>query len=288
MSWPTWPSIGTIDGCEPGPDHHAHLRRCVSELPTCPGVYLFHGEGELPLYIGKSINIRSRVLSHLRNPDETRLLRQTRTISHMTTAGEIGALLLEAQLIKTRQPLLNQRLRQNRQLCAFQLSHQTPTLVSTKDLNFATQPDLFGLYRSRRSALEAMNQLADEHGLCLGVLGLERLAPGRPCFRSMVNKCAGACTGKQSLQAHADTLLKAMSQMRLSCWPYPGAVALVEQAAHQVDYLVIRNWCYLGSAPDLDAASKLDQVAAGFDADGYKILCAPVFSASTQIIPLPA
>jgi excinuclease Cho len=83
----------------------AHLRDMVADMPSAPGVYLFHGEdGDLPLYIGKSINLRSRVLSHLRNPEEANLLRQTRRISHIRTAGEIGALLLEASLIKQQQP----------------------------------------------------------------------------------------------------------------------------------------------------------------------------------------
>ncbi|MCB5392478.1 hypothetical protein LIP47_17190, partial [Eggerthella lenta] len=69
----------------------------------------------MPLYIGKSINIRSRVLSHLRTQDEAAMLRQSRRISWICTAGEIGALLLEARLIKEQQPLFNKRLRRNRQ-----------------------------------------------------------------------------------------------------------------------------------------------------------------------------
>lgn len=44
---------------------------------SCTGVYQFHGESEtLPLYIGKSVNIRSRVLSHLRTADEASMLRR--------------------------------------------------------------------------------------------------------------------------------------------------------------------------------------------------------------------
>jgi excinuclease Cho len=46
---------------------------------------------------------------------------------------------------------------------------------------------------------------------------------------------------------------------------------------------VIRNWCYLGSVSDLSQASALDEMAAGFDADGYKILCRPVLSGSAHI-----
>jgi excinuclease Cho len=269
-------------------EYPVHLRQVIHDLPQCPGVYIFHGDGELPLYIGKSINIRSRVLSHLRNADEVRLLKQTRFITHIPTAGEIGALLLEAQLIKERQPLMNQKLRRNRQLCAFQIKGQAPTVISTQEVNFATEPNLFGLYRSKRSALEALSSLADEHRLCLGVLGLERLTPGRPCFRAMVNKCAGACAGRESTEAHAERMHQALEQMRLACWPFPGAIALVEQSHHLQDYLVVRNWCYLGKAASIDDARLLDQVAAGFDADGYKILCGPIFSGTAQIIPLAA
>ena len=267
-------------------EYPVHLRQTINDLPQCPGVYFFHGDGELPLYIGKSVNIRHRVLSHLRNPDEVRLLRQTRFITHIPTAGEIGALLLEAQLIKERQPLMNQRLRRNRQLCAFQLKGELPAIVSTHEVNFATEPNLFGLYRSKRSALEALMALADEHRLCLGVLGVERQTPSKPCFRSMVNKCAGACVGNEPIAAHNERLHKAFDQMRLACWPFPGAIALVEQSHDMQDFLVVRNWCYLGKAANIESAQKLDQVAAGFDADGYKILCGPIFSGTANIIPL--
>ena len=49
-------------------EYPEHLRPWLEELPKQPGVYIFHGESDtLPLYIGKSVNIRSRVLSHLRH-----------------------------------------------------------------------------------------------------------------------------------------------------------------------------------------------------------------------------
>ena len=93
------------------------LGELVCDLPRAPGVYVFHGDGKLPLYIGKSVDIRSRVQSHLRNPDEARMMAQTRRIEAIETAGEIGALLLESHLIKTQSPLFNQRLRRIKKLC---------------------------------------------------------------------------------------------------------------------------------------------------------------------------
>ncbi len=110
-------------------------------------MYLFHGESDtMPLYIGKSINIRSRVLSHLRTPDEAAMLRQSRRISWICTAGEIGALLLEARLIKEQQPLFNKRLRRNRQLCALQLNEKRVDVVYAKEVDFSRAPNLFGLF----------------------------------------------------------------------------------------------------------------------------------------------
>ena len=43
-------------------EYPEHLRSAIAELPRAPGVYVFHGDdGDLPLYIGKSVNRRNRV-----------------------------------------------------------------------------------------------------------------------------------------------------------------------------------------------------------------------------------
>ena len=264
-----------------------HLRQAIDDLPAAPGVYVFHGEeGDLPLYIGKSVNLRGRVLAHLRNSDEARLLRQTHRISHIRTAGEIGALLLEARLIKLQQPLLNQKLRRSRQLCSLRVQDGRPEVVYSKDIDFATEPCLYGLFGSRHAALEALHNLADRHRLCYGALGLEKLAPGRACFRAMLHQCAGVCRGEESREAHHSRLLSSLDALRVACWPYLGAIALVERDGEDRQLHVICNWHYLGSVGSEAQARQLDVVAAGFDADGYKILCKPVISGQAEIILL--
>jgi len=292
-------------------EYPQHLKDAMGDLPGAPGVYIFHGQADdLPLYIGKSVHLRNRVLSHLRTEDEARMLRQTQRIEHIRTAGEIGALLLESQLIKQKQPLFNQKLRRNRQLCAWRASWVTPvrqttqvTYVSEHDngrnlqldivhansLNFATTANLFGLFASRHAAKEALITLADDHRLCHGALGLEKLVAGKPCFRHMVKRCAGVCCGKETRGAHDQRLMSALIQMQVVCWPYEAAIALVETCPlddNFVQYHVVRNWCYLGSAPDLASARQLDTVAAGFDADGYKILCKPILQGVIKVVVL--
>ena len=268
-------------------EYPEHLRDSLLDMPAKPGVYIFHAaEGTLPLYIGKSVNLRARLLSHMRNADEARMLRQAARISHIRTAGEIGALLLEAQLIKQQQPLYNQKLRRNRQLCALRLREGVPEVVYSRDMDFAMEPDLYGLYGSRTSALQGLRELADMHKLCYGALGLEKLAKGRACFRAMLNHCNGVCCGRESQADHEQRLLSALETLRVATWPYPGAIGLQERSDDMQQIHVVRNWCYLGSADTHQQARKLAKVAAGFDADGYKILCRPILTGTARIVPL--
>ncbi|ELI0630266.1 nucleotide excision repair endonuclease [Escherichia coli] len=241
-------------------EYPEHLHSFLNDLPTRPGVYLFHGESDtMPLYIGKSVNIRSRVLSHLRTPDEAAMLRQSRRISWICTAGEIGALLLEARLIKEQQPLFNKRLRRNRQLCALQLNEKRVDVVYAKEVDFSRAPNL---------------------------LGLEPLSRGRACFRSALKRCAGACCGKESHEEHALRLRQSLERLRVVYWPWQGAVALKEQHPEMTQYHIIQNWLWLGAVNSLEEATTLIRTPAGFDHDGYKILCKPLLSGNYEITEL--
>ena len=268
-------------------EYPQHLRAAIEDAPTGAGVYVFHGEaGDLPLYIGKSVNIRARLLSHLRNADEARMLRQTQRISHIRTAGEIGALLLEAQMIKQLHPLFNQKLRRNRQLCSLQLRGERPEVVYSKDIDFASAPELYGLFASRHAALQSLCELADQHRLCYGALGLEKLPPGKACFRAAIRQCAGVCRGDETPETHRERLFTGLLDVKVQCWPFAGAVGLVERDGDFTQIHVVRHWCYLGSAGSLEEARQLSTVAAGFDADGYKVLVRPILSQSVEIVAL--
>lgn len=268
-------------------EYPLHLREAIDELPCSPGVYTFHGaHAALPLYIGKSVNIRARVLSHLRTQDEARMLRQTQRISHIRTAGEVGALLLEASMIKQYQPLFNQKLRRTKQMCSLTMRDGRPTVVYSKDINFATQTGLYGLFASRQAALEKLRNIADDQQLCLGLLGIEKIKPGQPCFRSMIKRCAGACCAKQSASDHQTLLIQALESMQILCWPYEGAIGIIERQQDLTQIHVVQHWAYLGSVSDIEQARSLTQQAAGFDADGYKILCKPIMTGQAEIIPI--
>ncbi len=252
-------------------------RSLIDELPESPGVYLFYGENDLPLYIGKSINIKQRVLSHFSadhsHGKEMSLSQQLRRFDWIETAGELGALLLEAQLIKAMQPIHNRRLRRNNGLCAWQLQQQTvhlrPVLVWADDLDFGVQDNLHGLYHNQRDAQKALRSIADQNQLCLSVLGLEKTTKGRPCFARQLAKCKGACIGEEAPLNHAARLVIAMNKLKVASWPYPGIVGIKEGG----DIHLIDHWCYLGTAKN---AAEVDDLLLSsqpvFDRDTYMIV----------------
>lgn len=194
--------------------------------------------------------------------------------------------LLEARLIKEQQPLFNKRLRRNRQLCALQLNEKRVDVVYAKEVDFSRAPNLFGLFANRRAALQALQSIADEQKLCYGLLGLEPLSRGRACFRSALKRCAGACCGKESHEEHALRLRQSLERLRVVCWPWQGAVALKEQHPEMTQYHIIQNWLWLGAVNSLEEATTLIRTPAGFDHDGYKILCKPLLSGNYEITEL--
>ena len=47
------------------------LKQRIAELPPGPGVYLFKNHDRVPVYIGKALSIKKRVMSHFRYFGET-------------------------------------------------------------------------------------------------------------------------------------------------------------------------------------------------------------------------
>jgi DNA polymerase III subunit epsilon len=262
----------------------------IDELPERPGVYLFFGENDLPLYVGKSVDIRSRVLSHFsadhRSAKEMSLSQQLRRIEWIETAGEVGALLLEASLVKARQPIHNRRLRRQADLCAWQLVDDglggwRPELVYARDLDPGQQDNLFGFFTSRAAAVKALRTLAEEHNLCQVFLGLEKGRSGQPCFGYQLKRCRGACVGSEARGMHGARLMAALHKLKVARWPYPGPVGIREgDAIHVVD-----GWCYLGMAKDEgEVWTLLESGKPAFDLDVFKILQKAM--AKSKLMPL--
>lgn len=90
---------------------HALLAK-VNELPNSPGVYLFKDKAGRVLYVGKAINLRSRVRSYFANdtgrgPLIEEMVELATKIDVEVTDSEIEAIILEANLIRKLKPKHN-------------------------------------------------------------------------------------------------------------------------------------------------------------------------------------
>jgi len=259
------------------------LETPVDQIPESAGVYLFFGEGPLPLYIGKSIKLRSRVMSHFqaasREPREMRIAQEVRRIEWVETAGELGALLLEARLVKDKQPVYNRQLRRERTLCAWQLdanplARPLLTLVRSDDLQPSQFGRMYGVYRSKNQAISSLRELADKHALCLHALGLES-GKGR-CFAHQIGRCKGVCCGEEKPELHYLRLQLALAEQKLQVWPHAGKVGLREHNPQtgRTDLHIFDQWCHLATVQDEaeleDALTSNSSLA--FDLDTYRLL----------------
>ncbi len=258
----------------------------LEDIPETPGVYLFYDPGGALLYVGKSVNLYQRVVSHFsagsRAYKELRLNEQLARIEWQETVGELGALLLESRLIKTRQPVHNRQLRRASDLCAWRLVESgpglwQPELVGGHALDPSTSGDLYGLFHTRREATLALRKIAEAHRLCPVLLGLESpRRPGSPCFAHQVHQCLGACVGKEAPGMHSARLMAALGKLKLAAWPYPGAIGLVErdEASGREEIHVVRHWCHLGTARDMADIETIlgSRSPPAFDRDTYQIL----------------
>jgi DNA polymerase-3 subunit epsilon len=280
----------------------AQLETNVADLPDSAGVYLFFGEGPLPLYIGKSIKLRSRVMSHFqaagREAREMRIAQEIRRIEWIETAGELGALLLEARLVKEKQPVFNRQLRRVGGLCAWRLDDNPlakplMSMVRAENLQPEQLGSLYGLYRSKNQAMKSLRELADAHRLCPQALGLES-GKGR-CFAHQIDRCKGVCCDGEAPQMHHLRLKLALNEQKFQVWPYPGKVGFREHntQSERSDLHIFDQWCHLATVHDdaeLEDALSRNQVLA-FDLDTYRLLLKhlmPTTATGVEIIRLSA
>ena len=274
----------------------------ADDLPEEPGVYRFFGTdeqgGDTILYVGKANNLRERVLDHFRagasDVKSLRLAAQVRRIEWTETAGELGALLMEAREIRESQPVYNRQLRGGGERLTwwFADGDAAPALVPI-DAGVLRSGNAFGTYRARKDASRALEEMARQHKWCFKVLGLES-GPGS-CFGLQVGRCRGACIGKEPRAIHLARVKLALMPQRLQEWPHDGPMLVREGAGERVQYHVIDGWQHLGTVEqgtDVSEVEELQRLGTrarrqSFDIDCYRILTRLLREPRYRPVPLP-
>ncbi|MEP7067794.1 MAG: exonuclease domain-containing protein [Usitatibacter sp.] len=267
-------------------------------LPEGPGVYRFYGVNDLPIYIGKSVNLRERIRSHFsgdyRSANDVRISGEIQRIQVDPTAGELGALLKEARLVKELLPLHNHRLRRKLNACFVRLPdlRSAPEVLQARDIDWNARgpgaETLYGPFATKHQVKAMLEEIAGVEGLCWRQLGFEKR--GGPCFARQVRKCRGACLGEETPEQHNLRLATALSAHRIVEWPWPGRVAIRErhpdgalEEAH-----VFERWSHIGTARSEAELEELAHARAeiDFDPDIYRILVSFIAKHRRSVIAL--
>ncbi len=173
----------------------------INNLPTTTGVYIFK-KGEKVLYVGKSVNIKARVKSHLENvrldPKEAAMIDACDRVDYIVTDSEFKALLLEAKLIKEYHPKYNVIWKDDKSFLYIKitLADEYPKVFLSRKKERDLKTLYFGPFSSTRTAMEILRELRKITPFCMD----KRLKNG-PCFYSKIglcNPCPGAIFREKS------------------------------------------------------------------------------------------
>ncbi len=179
-------------------DEHIHEKLGV--VPKQPGVYIFKDTKDVVLYIGKAVDLNSRVRAYFTASPDTRpfinfLKPRIKHIEFMLTDTEKEALLLENNLIKKHKPKYNIRLKDDKSYVNIRISadHKFPGIqVLRRPVRDGSL--IFGPYASAFAARETVKLITDLFQLrtCTDAELRNRI---RPCMKYQIKRCSAPCAG---------------------------------------------------------------------------------------------
>jgi DNA polymerase-3 subunit epsilon len=188
--------------------------KILEQLPEETGVYYFLNDQKQVIYIGKSKNIRKRVLSHFSNNESRRSIELKESIAgidYELTGSELIALLVESSEIKKHGPRYNRA--QKRKAMQYGLYSQKDQkgyyrLVIDKTANRLNQsPET--CFQNKTEARSTLARLIERHWLCQKLCGMYDTEGA--CFHYEIRQCNGACIGKEPADVYNRRVMKALS-----------------------------------------------------------------------------
>ncbi|MBU1355456.1 MAG: excinuclease ABC subunit UvrC [Candidatus Edwardsbacteria bacterium] len=218
----------------------------INNLPEQPGVYIFKDSAGKDIYIGKAKNIRDRVLGHFRNSGdvkEERLTSSSVDIEYIVTDSEPEALILEAELVKKRQPRYNILLKDDKKFPWIKITSEPyPRIFSTRNLN-QDGSRLFGPYTDSTALNRTLALVKQIFPVRTCLHPLPNKKPSRPCLNHQIGRCLAPCQGRVSPEEYRtmiDAIVKYISGRNREL--VHELEALRDAAAKQLDFEQAAHW----------------------------------------------
>ncbi|MEY4927464.1 MAG: hypothetical protein RI894_1900 [Bacteroidota bacterium] len=186
----------------------------LQALPESCGVYYFYNANKEVIYVGKSINIRKRIMEHLANKQAKaqRMIASIHDITYTVTGSELVALLLESHEIKTLKPNYNKA--QKPRAATYDLFYwqDEKGYYRLETAKTPSNVEILASYPSHTEAKIVLKTLQRNYGLCANLC--TTLPSERACFLYHVGDCKGACLGKETPEEYNEKPLLAIRSFR--------------------------------------------------------------------------
>jgi len=248
-------------------------------VPETAGVYVFRDVNAQALYVGKSSNLRERILGHFygdfENPKEQEWLGEATDLEWMPAPGELSALFLEAELVQKLNPVNARKTRKAMgMVCAVKRKTQNgyDEIYLELESKVEDKSAILSYYRGFREAKQALELLANKFNLCRKLADLEK-GPG-PCQARKISKCSGACEGVEAFKTYNLRVQRAFQQGGVESWPYASAVWVdeLDEDSKEGQSFLIHNWLMLARVFHTKEGKRSEKLSDGFDWDRLKIL----------------
>jgi DNA polymerase-3 subunit epsilon len=182
-------------------------RHLADEVPHGPGVYLFRGPRDEPLYVGTSNDLRTRVRSYFTSGEQrariTEMVALTQRIDAIPCAHDLEAAVRELRLIAECKPRYNRRSRFPERALWVRLTEEPFPRLSVVRRVRPGAGIFLGPFPDRRAADAAMAAVHEAIPLrqCTGRLSLRVL--GSECALAGMGRCGAPCIGAQSVDEYA-------------------------------------------------------------------------------------
>ena len=177
-------------------------------LPNEIGVYYFWNNDNKIIYVGKSIKIKDRVISHFRNSSkkEIKLCQETTKVTYTITGSDLIAQLLESAEIKKHYPIFNRKQKRIQENYALTYFTNKDGIIELKIdyLKRVTYPLI--TYEGSKKAKDHLKYIVETNQFCLKYCDLEK--GKNSCFYFQIKKCFGICCNKESNGEYNKRVLK--------------------------------------------------------------------------------
>jgi len=188
----------------------------VNALPDAAGVYYFYDSDGQVIYVGKSINIRKRIIQHFnidyKSHKSIEFKNRIADITYELTGSELVALLYESDQIKKIKPQYNRAQRRSIFSSGIYLyvDENGYKRLSFDKVNSERVP-LISLENHFKSKSFLFHKV-EKYNLCQKLSGLYK--SNGACFNYQVHQCKGACLGLEApaeYNARVDAAIESFS-----------------------------------------------------------------------------